>query len=345
MELLTLDTVWGGSSLALTSLFYYLYRKQLATVRRIQDAPKMQVDGNLRSTLESLHGQEISYVALEGVVEAAGTVLSSHNKPHLQAVIRSHQVVEHCLIWNSLTRSWSECERVLHNSVNAIPFHLCPLEGAGDPVLICDPLNASGLALQTIHEQFQASSAGLGELMGHYLTGEKPTGLLETEEILPVGVILTGLGRLSLDNQGVMILQPPQNASEYFLSLVGHEEILEQQESIAYVWRNAALFFGTLGAAVFCFTLYRAFRKYKEKQKQQEEERRWDNISEEEQSTEDMSGASDRMCVVCLSQPRECVFLPCGHVCCCFTCYQSLPTFSCPICRCQLERVVPLHQF
>ncbi|KAM8952471.1 mitochondrial ubiquitin ligase activator of nfkb 1-A-like [Pelodytes ibericus] len=342
MELLTLDSVCVGCSLALASLFYYMHRRQLVTVRRIQDAQKVQVDGNLRSLVESHLPQEIRYVALEGMVEAVGTALHSLNKPHLQAVIRRHQVIEHCLLWNNLTRSWSECERVLHKSVDSIPFYLCPLEGVGDPVVICDPLNACGLTLETIHEQFQASSPGLGELVGHYMTGEKPTGLLETEEILPVGTILTGLGRLSIDTQGVMILQPPENVSEYFLSLSGYQEILEQQESVADFWRGAALFCGALGAAVLCFTVYRAYLKRKENQRKK---RSWNQIQEkEDQPSEQETHDSERMCVICLSQPRECVILPCGHVCCCFMCYQSLPTNICPICRSHIERVVPLYQ-
>uniref|UniRef100_A0A8C5MDW5 RING-type E3 ubiquitin transferase n=1 Tax=Leptobrachium leishanense TaxID=445787 RepID=A0A8C5MDW5_9ANUR len=290
MELLSVGTVWLGSSLALSSLFYYLYRKQLATVRRIQGARKLPLDGHLRAILEASQGQEMSYVAVEGVIEAAGTALRSQNHPHLLAVIQKHQVVKHSLLWNSLTRSWHEFQRVLHTSINSIPFQLTPLEGTGDPVLICDPLNASGLALQTVHEHFQALSPGLGELMGHYMTGEKPSGLLETEEILPVGIILTGLGRLSLDHQGVMILQPPHHAAEYFLSLTGYEEILEQQESIATFWRSVAMFFGVLGATVFCFTLYRAYRKRKKKQKA---DCSLETIFEEEQLAEDTNGKSD----------------------------------------------------
>ncbi|XP_053316645.1 mitochondrial ubiquitin ligase activator of nfkb 1-A-like [Spea bombifrons] len=340
MELFALDTVCVGSGLALTGLFYYLYRRQLATVSRIQDAHKLQVDGNLRSKLESAPDQELGYVALEGVVEAVDTALHSQNYPHFQAVIQRHQVIEHRLLWNSLTRSWNECERVLYKNVNSVPFHLCPLEGAGESVLVCSPLNASGLVLETIHEQFQASSPGLGELLGHYFTGEKPTGLLETEEVLPVGAILTGLGQLSLDKEGVMMLCPPENGSKYFLSLAGYDEILQQQESLAYFWRSAAIFCGALGAAFLCFSLYRVYRRHKEKQ---ERESSWQNTLDEEQLP-DQESTSDRTCVVCISQPRECVFLPCGHVCCCFTCYQSLPTHTCPICRCNIERVVPLYQ-
>uniref|UniRef100_A0A8D2L4Y1 RING-type domain-containing protein n=1 Tax=Varanus komodoensis TaxID=61221 RepID=A0A8D2L4Y1_VARKO len=52
----------------------------------------------------------------------------------------------------------------------------------------------------------------------------------------------------------------------------------------------------------------------------------------------------ENACVICLASPRECVLLPCGHVCCCFRCFQALPSHTCPICRSRISRVVPLYQ-
>uniref|UniRef100_A0A8C5DCY1 RING-type domain-containing protein n=1 Tax=Gouania willdenowi TaxID=441366 RepID=A0A8C5DCY1_GOUWI len=50
----------------------------------------------------------------------------------------------------------------------------------------------------------------------------------------------------------------------------------------------------------------------------------------------------DNTCVICLNQPRNCVLLYCGHVCCCFRCYQALPQPRCPVCRQAIIRVVQL---
>ncbi|XP_018432028.1 PREDICTED: mitochondrial ubiquitin ligase activator of nfkb 1-A-like [Nanorana parkeri] len=339
MELSGLETLCGGSSLAFTSLFYYLYRRQRAAVCRIQAAPRLQVSADLRRLMETT--REMSYVALEGRVEAVGNAISSENHPHLQAVIQKHQMVEHRLFWNSLTSSWSEYVRVIYERVKEIPFQLCPLEGDEVSVLVCDPQNASGLTLQIVHEKFNAASLNLSELLGHYFSGEKPTGLLETEEILPVGTILTGVGKLTLNHKGEMTLEPPENGSTYFLSLSGYEDILHQQESLAKIWRGAALFFGALGAVVVCIAMYRAYQRYKEKHKRQ------DHLDEQRSQTPDFDeepADPERLCVICISRTRECVILPCGHVCCCFFCYQALPNQMCPICRCSIERVVPLFQ-
>ncbi|KAM4043000.1 mitochondrial ubiquitin ligase activator of nfkb 1-A-like [Anomaloglossus baeobatrachus] len=338
MELCALDTVCAGCSLALAGGLYYLYRRQRAAVRRIQTAARLQVGAELRTVLEA-SSRELGYVVLQGRVEAADTPLCSQNHPHLLAVIQKNQMVEHRLFWNSLTKSWSEYVRVLFTTVRSVPFHLHPLEDVDGSVLVCDPLKASGLTLETVYERFHSASLSLGELLGHYLSGEKPTGLLETEEILPVGAVLTGLGKLVLSKEGVIVLQPPEKGCEYFLSLGGYEDILHEQESIASLWKEGSLLCGALGVLVLCIALYRAYQRHKERTKKLEcfDEGQMDShLPEDETSPE-------RLCVICISRLRDCVFLTCGHVCCCFLCYQALPNQLCPICRSPIQRVVPLY--
>lgn len=148
-----------------------------------------------------------------------------------------------------------------------IPFQLCPLEGNEVSVLVCDPQSASGL---TLHERFISFSFGLRESLGNYFRGKISTGLMEKEEILSVGTILTGVGKLTLNNKGEMTLGPPENGSKYFLSRSGYEDILHQQESLAYVLRSATFLFGALGIVVASVAIYRAYQRYKEKQKRQD---------------------------------------------------------------------------
>ncbi|XP_069830650.1 mitochondrial ubiquitin ligase activator of nfkb 1-A-like [Dendropsophus ebraccatus] len=338
MELWAVDTVCAGSSIALAGLFYYLHRQQQAAVRRIQTARKLQVGSELRTLLDS--SGELSYVVLQGRVEADGAPLCSRNHPNLLAVIQQNKMVEHGVFWNSLTKSWTEYERALFKSVKSVPFHLHPLEDGGESVLVCNPLNATGLTLETVYERFQSASLSLGDLLGHYLSGEKPTGVLETEEILPVGAVLTGLGKLVLNKDGVITLQPPQNGCKYFLSLAGYEDILNGQESIASLWKVGAWFCGALGALILCIALYRTYRSHKEKNRRQEGH--VDEVQMDHHFPDDET-SSERLCVICISRRRDCVILPCGHVCCCFLCYQSLPSHLCPICRCHIQRVVPLY--
>ena len=41
---------------------------------------------------------------------------------------------------------------------------------------------------------------------------------------------------------------------------------------------------------------------------------------------------NERLCVVCLSEESNMVFIPCGHVCTCESCSSNLRN-SCPVCR------------
>ncbi|KFO07106.1 Mitochondrial ubiquitin ligase activator of nfkb 1-A, partial [Balearica regulorum gibbericeps] len=93
-----------GSSLALSGLFYYLYRKKARVVARIQEAPKLQVDDDLPALVSAAEGRCLPYVALEGKETLAGR--PSHYHEGLQGVIQKLLLKEHRLIWNSLARSW-----------------------------------------------------------------------------------------------------------------------------------------------------------------------------------------------------------------------------------------------
>lgn len=44
------------------------------------------------------------------------------------------------------------------------------------------------------------------------------------------------------------------------------------------------------------------------------------------------------LCVICLEQEYNSVFVPCGHMCCCTACSSHLT--SCPLCRRQIEKAV-----
>nr|XP_009489157.1 PREDICTED: mitochondrial ubiquitin ligase activator of nfkb 1-A-like [Pelecanus crispus] len=268
-----------GSSLAFSGLFYYLYRKKARVVSRIQEAPKLQIDDDLPALVSAADGRCLPYVALEGIVLPAKAALPSHYHEGLQGVIQKLLLKEHRLIWNSLARSWSESERVLSEQVYTVPF------------LLASP--------DTEAMTFPRPAHGFRDLLGQYLSGEKPKGILETEEMLRVGAGLTGIGELALHPDGSLHLQPPARGGEYFLCLGDWQTVLAEL--------------------------------------QQPEDK-------EPDSEEAGDGGPEDSCVICLTRPRECVLLGCGHICCCFRCFQALPARLCPICRGPIDRVVPLYQ-
>ncbi|XP_031433389.1 E3 ubiquitin-protein ligase LRSAM1 isoform X2 [Clupea harengus] len=46
-------------------------------------------------------------------------------------------------------------------------------------------------------------------------------------------------------------------------------------------------------------------------------------------------------CVVCMERGSQVIFLPCGHVCCCYQCNESLQT--CPLCRAAIDQRLRLY--
>ncbi|XP_035400502.1 mitochondrial ubiquitin ligase activator of nfkb 1-A-like isoform X2 [Cygnus atratus] len=326
-----------GSSLAFSGLFYYLYRRKAGVAARVQEAPKLQVGDDLAALAAAADGKCLPYVALEGIVLPAEAALSSQYHRGMQGVIQKLLLKEHRLIWNSLARSWTESERVLSEQVYTVPFLLAsPDAEAVTQVSVESPLRAVRLPLETVYERFQQPAHGFRDLLGHYLSGEKPKGILETEEMLRVGAALTGVGELALHPDGSLHLQPPAREGEYFLCLGDWQAVLAELEAASGFWKGAAALCAALGLAVLLHAVCRALRHARLKPEPEDKE------PEGEEEAE--AGGLEDSCVVCLSRPRECVLLGCGHICCCFRCFQALPSRLCPICRGPIDRVVPLYQ-
>lgn len=57
---------------------------------------------------------------------------------------------------------------------------------------------------------------------------------------------------------------------------------------------------------------------------------------------------ADRVCVICTEKDRNCVFIPCGHVCCCHNCAiewkkkQGTLNMKCFICKKPVTQISPI---
>ncbi|XP_028831109.1 mitochondrial ubiquitin ligase activator of nfkb 1-A [Denticeps clupeoides] len=339
----SLEAVCLGSSLGLAGLFYYIYRNKRKTVDKLNEAPQLAVDGELVNLLNQTPGKCLQYVVIEGAVQPVGEPLRSQFQEGTVGVIEKLVLQEHKLVWNSFARTWTDSERVLHQRVNAVPFNIVGSDQAVVRVLC--PLEATGLKMEIIHEKFHQANFGFTDIIGQYLSGEKPKGQLETEEMLKVGATLTGVGELILDTDRIVKLRPPSNGAEYFLSTSDFEALRLEQEGEVMVWRVLASVCALVGVAAVLWVARRYYRTLQEKWEMDRLRREFRRISEE---VDDGRSAGEEplenSCVICLSNPRSCVLLDCGHVCCCFSCYQALPQPTCPICRQNIRRVVPLYQ-
>uniref|UniRef100_G3PQJ3 RING-type E3 ubiquitin transferase n=1 Tax=Gasterosteus aculeatus aculeatus TaxID=481459 RepID=G3PQJ3_GASAC len=312
------------------------------------EAPHFIIDGKLQDILKVTPGACLQYAVIEGAVQPAGEPLTSHFQKEFVGVLQKFLLREHRLVWNSLSRTWTDSERVLHHRVSEVPFVLV---GSNETtVRVLCPLQASGLHMETTHEKFHQVNYGLGDIIGQYLSGEKLKGQLETEEMLKVGTTLTGVGELMLDVDGTLNLRPPSNGSQYFLSITDFDTLLGEQQSAALWWKALAVGSALVGAAVLAWVGRRYYSHLKVRWEREQERREFERLQADGSRAAGrdtpQGGAEELLenaCVICLSQPRNCILLDCGHVCCCHSCFQAFPHRRCPICRQSISRVVPLY--
>lgn len=240
----------------------------------------------------------------------------------------------HVNVLAGISFSRNDYSKVIHQRTNTTAFDLAPQDkDAGVTVRVLKPLDATELSLETVYEKFHPSVQTFTDVIGHYISGERPKGIQETEEMLKVGSVLTGVGELVL-NHTTIKLQPPKQGLRYYLSSLDYDTLLRKQESSVRLWRILTIVFGVATCAVLFILLHKQYRRHREKQRLQQ--------------LQDMSAAggdaTQSTCVICLSNHRSCVFLECGHLCSCDKCYQALPRPpKCPICRQEITRVVPLY--
>ncbi|NXJ17770.1 MUL1 ligase, partial [Dicrurus megarhynchus] len=332
-----------AASTAITALLYSVYRQKARVARGLEGARKVRLDGDLRAVLLEAPGRCVPYAVIEGVVRSVKETLSSQFVENCKGVVQRLTLQEHKMVWNRTTHLWNDYEKIIHQRTNTTPFELVPAEdGAGVTVRVMKPLEAAELSLETVYEKFHPSVQSFTDVIGHYISGERPKGIQETEQMLKVGTALTGVGELVLDNATIK-LQPPKQGMPYYLSALDFESLLQKQESSVRFWKILTVVFGFATCAVLFFLLRKQYRHHRERQhlRQMQEEFR----QAQERLTNAEGGETlKNACVVCLSSTKSCVFLECGHVCSCHQCYQALPEpKKCPICRQGITRVVPLY--
>ncbi|GLD58571.1 mitochondrial ubiquitin ligase activator of nfkb 1-A-like isoform X2 [Lates japonicus] len=316
------------------------FLKSRATVDKLDEAPHFNIDRKLKDILKVTPGACLQYAVIEGAVRPVGEPLTSLFQKEAVGVLQRYMLKEHRLVWNRLSSTWTDSELVLHQRVNIVPFVLVGSDETAIKVL--SPLQAAGLNMEITHEKFHQVNYGLGDIIGQYLSGEKLKGQLEIEEMLKVGTTLTGVGELILDTDGTLNLRPPSNNAQYFLSIMDFDTLRQEQENMNLWWKALAIASALAGALVLLWVSQRLYQHLKVRWEQEKMRREFERLRAEVPAAPDENHI-ENACVICLSQPRDCVLLDCGHVCCCHSCYTALPQRICPICRQNISRVMPVY--
>ena len=199
-----------------------------------------------------------------------------------------------------------------------------------------EPLSAEQLELKVIHDKFEPVTSTVAESLVQWASGDKTKGFQTIEQMLAVGTTLTGIGEITLTDDGIKI-GPPKSGLTYYLSQLTLDAIIRQLQSGKKVWKILSAIFAVGSGILFLVSLYLYLKRRRERQIEMEFIRRMRtemNVLDEGEGLDQQEA-----CVICMDRQRNVVILECGHFCCCLECAQRIN--NCPVCRRSIARLVP----
>ncbi|KAK0580428.1 hypothetical protein LWI29_001917 [Acer saccharum] len=207
---------------------------------------------------------------------------------------------------------------------------------------------ASGFALTVGSEVFEESGRSLVRGTLDYLQGLKMLGVKRIERLLPTGTSLTVVGEAVKDDIGTIRVQRPHKGP-FYVSPKPINELIANLGKWARWYKYASVGLTVFGVFMIAkhaihYILERRRRWELQKRvldaaaKRSGQEVEGSNGKAENGSDSNKKDRMPDLCVICLEQDYNAVFVPCGHMCCCTTCSSHLT--NCPLCRRRIEQVV-----
>ncbi|AES61874.2 putative aminoacyltransferase, E1 ubiquitin-activating enzyme [Medicago truncatula] len=331
---------WRGVGCCLSAAALYLLGR---TSGRDVDILKSVNRVNQLRELAQLLDEEIFplVVAISGRVGSETPISCEFSG--LRGVIIEETAEQHFLK-HSDAGSWIQDSALMQSRSNEVPWYLD--DGTGR-VRVVGAQGATGFVLPVGSEAFEESGRLPVRGTSDYVQGLKMLGVKRIERVLPVGTSLTVVGEAAKDDVGTIRIQRPSKGPFY----VSPKTI---DELIANIGRWARWYkYASAGLTVLSVYMIanHAVRYILERRRRNELEKRvlaaaakisgQDNGGEMDDSLSDgakRERAMPNLCVICLEQEYNSVFVPCGHMCCCTACSSHLT--SCPLCRRQIEKAV-----
>lgn len=330
--------LWAGlGSAAVSAIFYAVYKSKEGTIKSLQDAVQLEIGPKLMHTLKTAENHSIPYGVIRGEARPVKRteVIRSPHVPDAIGLLQRVKTREHKSEWSKTTRLWHDVERTISSASTSVPFSLL---NNGVFVKVMDPLLAEHLQLKVIHDKFEPVSSSVADSLVQWATGDKTKGFRTVEEMLPVGTTLTGIGEITLADDGIKI-GPPKSGLTYYLSQFTLDAIVRQLQSGKRVWKILSVILACGSGILFLVSLYFYFKRRHDRQIEDDLIRRMQqdmNVLGEGEVL-DPQGA----CVICMDRPRNVVILDCGHICCCLECARQVN--NCPVCRRSIARLVPTY--
>jgi E3 ubiquitin-protein ligase MUL1 len=315
----------------LTGILLIAYKECKNIFNNLHNIQTFEVGSKLKSALDASPAGSLEYAAISGKVEpiAEPLICSQGN----QAVIKFLFSVGH--FRNKLfSATWGASENLLYSTSSFVPFGLRSPGGLlsrSSLAIIDDPTTADLTnVLTTVGSKFVESEkvSVLGYLM-NILSGKQKLGTETTEKILPVGSVLTAIGKVTRLPDGTTHISHPHHPSghlPFILTTMSIDDIKASYKVQLRSFGFAVLLVGSIAGFfamrvlckwVFCLCVKKIRRDIVKKR-----------------NPDGIAGLHDsQICITCLSNPREVLFVPCGHICTCVDCWAKLKDYRCPVCR------------
>ena len=234
------------------------------------------------------------------------------------------------------------------NSWSTEPFSL-----AGNrtslKIKVCEPSSLKTCSsLTTTYDHYEPTQKTLAEKFFDTLLSEYVKGIHTVENMLLIGSEATIIGELE-SNFGKYRIKPPSGEGlKYIITTSSLEGVKKNEGFKSNAWRLATMAFGILGGACvlvwFYFYVKRFYSERENERRRREAYEEFESLQNEYRNNTNYDNNDDNnernICVICLENQRNAVILPCGHVCGCRWCLLQVRT--CPICRGDIDRLVPM---
>ncbi|OAD58321.1 Mitochondrial ubiquitin ligase activator of nfkb 1 [Eufriesea mexicana] len=300
----------------------------------VKDAEFHEIGPQLEKIVDKSTDSKINYIAIRGFVKPLGKPLNSINDKKITGVIQKLKIKEH-VVARTTAGFWSNREYTVHKVFNTVPFSL---QQGNYSVEILEPLSADILHLDVVSNNFKPTESSFVDHLWSFFTGVRQRGLQSTEEILREGTVITGIGELARTKSKTLTLQPPLDGTPFYLTSLSISSLIHKLDERKRTYRLLCLMFGAIGILIGGI-VFRRYWKERTEQRLAEELRQSLAASRRErrQRVRDTDLREDQLCVVCRTNPREIILLPCGHVCLCEDCSDDI-TSDCPVCRAPISQ-------
>lgn len=351
---------WGGVLACASGLaFHWLSTtsgRDATSLQAVKRVPKLRDLGRM---LQGTKSGTPLLVAVSGRVGSEQPISCENSS--LRGVI-VEEISEQFFLKHNDAGAWVQDSAFLIRNVKTTPWYI---EDDSARAYVVGARGAAGLELPVATEVFEDTGRNVMRGTLDYLQGIKVLGVKRVEKVLPVGAAMTVVGEAVCDDRGTLSLQRPSGGGPFFVSQRSLEQL---SASLGLISRWCRWLSWGCAATGGVLLLGRLLQQAVERRRRAAIRRRvleaeaaaaaarepdqseGDHRADVETSDAAKDDPTDPnapaqlpdICVICLVEKYNSVFVPCGHMCCCVHCGAQLT--QCPLCRRRVDQLVRTYR-